>query len=125
LALVTLLAAGAKAWDVDGFAAILGDHQIFLPALLKPIALGLVVLEFIMGLWLLTGRLLAEAAWMTMIVHLVYGLWSAGALWRGLKLANCGFLGTIVPQPLTWITVAQDGGMALAALVLYLATRRR
>lgn len=105
-----------KALDLHGFARVLGTYQLLPAAIVPPVALGLVALEFaIAGLLLLphTRRLAALAAAGLASVFLV-GLTVTMA--RGIALENCGCFGIFLARPLTGWTLLEDGLVVVAAL---------
>ena len=120
-----LVATGVgKLLDVSGFARVLGTYQAFPDGLLVPIALAVPLGEVVLGVWLLGGRRPFAAAVTALAVHLAYAAWSATAILRGLKLANCGCFGVFWPRPLGWPTVVEDLAIAAACGLLVAWTPR-
>ena len=124
-AAVLLATAAGKLLDVRGFAAVLRTYDFFGEGALLPLAIGVPALELGLALWLLSARRLAGAALGSAALHVAYALWSAVSVLRGLKLSNCGCFGVFLARPLSWQTVAEDGGMAALSLTLWALARRR
>jgi len=117
---LVLLATGiGKLLDVTGFATVVGTYRVFGDSLLLPVAVGIPVAEVVLGVWLLSGRRPFAAAGTALAMHVGYAAWSASAVLRGLKLANCGCFGVFWPRPLGWATVIED--LAVAGLCGVLA----
>lgn len=122
IAAVLLATAAGKMADIRGFAEVLGTYRAFADGALLPVAVMVTVAELGLALWLLAGRRLFAASLASTFLHLVYAGWSAAAIFRGLKLANCGCFGVFFKRPLNWTTVYEDLALtgvsaALAALV--------
>lgn len=113
-----------KLLDVPGFVRVLGTYRAFPDALLAPIAVGVPAAELVLGVWLFSGRRPLAAAWAAFAMHLAYAAWSASAILRGLKLANCGCFGVFLPRPLGWSTVVEDLVVAGACAALAAMTPR-
>ncbi len=126
LGLVLLATAAGKLLDVRGFAAVLGTYQAFPESALVPLALAVPLAELVLAGWLFSGKRLIGAAAGALALHVVYAIWAAAALARGLRLPNCGCFGVFLPRPLGWRTVAEDLVLAgLSAWLLRIALARR
>ena len=108
LGLVLLATAAGKLLDVRGFAAVLATYEAFPESALVPLALAVPLAELALAVWLFSGRRLAGAAGAALALHLLYAVWAAATLARGLRLPNCGCFGVFLPSPLGWRTVAED-----------------
>ena len=73
-----------------------------------------------LGLWVLSGRHLPQAALATVLLNSIYAVWMAVSLARGLDLPNCGCYGVYFPQPLRWYSPLED----LVLITLGLTLRR-
>jgi Methylamine utilisation protein MauE len=122
----TILVATAigKLLDVAGFARVLGNYRVFPEELIPALAAFVPIAELVLGVWLFGGRRPFAAAVTALAVHLAYAAWSAVAILRGLKLANCGCFGVFWPRPLGWSTVVEDLAVAAACGVLVAWTPR-
>lgn len=117
LALVFLATGTAKLLDVPGFAAVLADYRLF-PAPLLPLAIGVILAEFAIGIGLLLPRSRPTAA--AGAALLAAG--NAAVLWltllRGIPLANCGCFGVFLARPLTAWTPLEDLVLLTMALLV-------
>ena len=110
---VLLVTAAGKLLDVAGFARVIGTYEVFADPALVPLAVLIPAAEFLLAVWLFSGRRPFAAAMAALAMHLGYAAWSASAIQRGLKLSNCGCFGVFLPRPLSWSTVLEDLVMAL------------
>ena len=124
IALVLLATAIGKLLDVPGFVGVLESYQAITPSLLWPLALGIPLAELALGGWLVLGWRLDLSGAASAAMHSVYAAWSAWAVLRGLKLANCGCFGVFLARPLGWSTVIEDGVMIAVSLGLVAASRQ-
>jgi hypothetical protein len=111
---ILVATAAGKLLDVAGFARVVGTYRVFSDSLLLPVAVLIPVAELALGIWLLSGRRSFAGAVTALAMHVAYAAWSASAVLRGLRLANCGCFGVFWPRPLGWSTVAED--LVLAGL---------
>ena len=65
-----------------------------------------------------------RAAAASAAMHLAYTVWSAAAILRGLRLADCGCFGVFLARPLVWRTVAEDLVMTGLSVALVALARR-
>ena len=122
-AALLLVAGVAKLLDFPGFVAVVATYRTLPDFLLAPAALALTLAELALGVWLLWGSRLPEAAIATMLLHLGYLGWLVLALARGLDLPNCGCFGVFFPQRLTPWMLLEDGVLLALSLALYLGAR--
>ena len=122
---ILLASAAGKLLDISGFARVLGTYAAFLPGALVPIAIAIPVAELALAFWLFSGRNLAGSALASTAMHVLYALWSAVSVFRGLKLPNCGCFGVFLARPLGWSTVVEDLVLVGASLGLWVLVRRR
>ncbi len=121
---IVLLATGVgKLLDVAGFAEVLRTYDALPESWLPAFAAAVPIAEVLLALWLFTGRRLAAASMASAAMHLAYAAWSAAALMRGLRLANCGCFGVFLARPLTGQTVAEDLVMVALSVVLLVLAR--
>ncbi len=104
-----LLATGiGKLLDVPGFIEVTKAYQVFPHEPLPFIAVSMVLIELKLSETLFRGTRLFEAALCSIALHLIFTIWSAIALLRGLAISNCGCFGVFWARPLTWLTVFED-----------------
>ena len=121
--LLLLASAIGKLLDMPGFIAVVETHRSF-PQVALPVAAWVLTLtELALGLWLATGKALRRATAALVALHLIYFVWLAIALGRGLELPNCGCFGVYFARPLTAWTLLEDGILLALALVLWRSTR--
>jgi hypothetical protein len=124
IGLVLLATAAGKWLDVPGFARVLANYDVFPEGLLGPVAVLVPLAELALAAWLFSGRRLVGAAATSAAMHLAYTAWSAAAILRGLKLANCGCFGVFFARPLGWSTVTEDLVMTGLSVALVALARR-
>ena len=122
LAAVFLATGLGKALDVVGFALVLHDFRIFPDALLMPVALGVIGLEFAIAIGLTRARQRALAALAAGLLAIINALVLSFTLWRGIPLENCGCFGVFLARPLTLYSPLEDVVLlGLACLVRWRA----
>jgi putative oxidoreductase len=110
-----LWAAATKLPDLSAFAQDLANYRL-LPGVLVPWAATAVVgIEIVAGLALVTGFAARPAAVIAAGLLGAFIVFLAQALLRGIDL-RCGCFGG--DEPASWWTVARDGAMLAAALLL-------
>lgn len=128
LAWLLALAFGAtglgKALDVVGFALILRDFRLFPEALLMPLALGVILVEFAIAIGLLWGGFRGVAAVGAMAMASVNALVLSVTLLRGIALENCGCFGVFWARPLTPLTPLEDVALFVPAWLVWREARR-
>lgn len=112
-----------KALDVVGFALILRDFQLFPEALLMPLALLVIGLEFTIAGGLLHPALRARAAFGAMALAVANGLLLSLTLGRGIALQNCGCFGVFWARPLTLYSPMEDLALLLIAWLVWREAR--
>lgn len=124
LALIFAATGLGKALDVVGFALILRDFRIAPDALLMPLALAVVVLEFAIAAGLLVPATRARAAAGAMLVATGNALVLSVTLWRGIPVENCGCFGTFLARPLTLLSPIEDLVLFVLAWLVWREARR-
>jgi hypothetical protein len=120
-----LLATGVgKLLDVPGFQNVLMTYQMFPDWSLPVIAIGFVVVEIRLAEELFVGRDIVRAAWLATAMHVLFTIFAAVTMLRGLDVPNCGCFGVFMARPLTWGTVGEDVVMTLLSSVLLVAARK-
>ena len=115
-----LLASGiGKLLDEAGFVEVLRTYQLGLPdVVLWPLALAVTAVETVAGSLILVGRRLRLAAWVALVINLVYFVVLTVSLLRGLELDNCGCFGVYAARPLRWYSPLEDVVLMAASLLL-------
>jgi uncharacterized membrane protein YphA (DoxX/SURF4 family) len=116
---IFFLSALGKSLDIPGFIEVLKTYQAFPPSMLSPFAFSVTGIEFLLGVWILSGYRLQWSALGGALLNMLYAGWVIITLLRGLTLSNCGCFGVFFPQPLTWLTPIQD--IVLVGMCLVLA----
>ena len=105
---VLLASALGKSLDLNGFVDVLITYQLFPSWSLRPVALSIIGIEWILAVWILSGWHLSTGALLALMLN---GLFTVGlivTLFRGLDLPNCGCYGVFFPQPLRWYSPLED-----------------
>lgn len=97
-----------KALDLPGFIDVLQTYQALPEKALEPIAVLIIALEGIVGIWILSGWRLRSGALVAGGINAFYAAWMTISLIRGLALTNCGCFGVFFPQPLRWYSPLED-----------------
>lgn len=108
IGLVCLASALGKSLDLPGFVEVLRTYHLFVEWSLWPIAVGITGLEWVLGLWLLSGWCLQQGALVALSLYMLYAAGLLITLLRGLDLPNCGCYGVFFPQPLRWYSPLED-----------------
>jgi hypothetical protein len=103
-----LASALGKALDLPGFVDVLVTYRAIPALFLWPTALTITGLEWLFGLWVLSGWRLEAAALATLILYVGYAFWMTLSLLRSLDLPNCGCYGVFFPQPLRWYSPLEN-----------------
>ncbi len=105
---VLVASALGKSLDLSGFVDVLATYRAFPPSMLAPLGYAVIVVEYVTGLWVLSGWRLMEGAIVAGMVNAGYAGWMTISLLRGLDLPNCGCFGVFFPQPLRWYSPLED-----------------
>ncbi len=118
---VLLLAAASlgKLADMPGFYAVIKSYALLPEAVIPVSAWALAIFEFVLAIWLATGKRIHIAALIVIALHFVYLIWLAIALARGLDIPNCGCFGIYWARPLTWFTPIEDLILLALATVMW------
>jgi uncharacterized membrane protein YphA (DoxX/SURF4 family) len=116
---IIFLSALGKSLDMPGFIEVLKTYQAFPPSMLRPFAFSITGIEFLLGVWILSGYRLPLSALVGALLNTLYAGWAVITLLRGLTLSNCGCFGVFFPQPVTWLTPIED--LVLVAMCVMLA----
>jgi hypothetical protein len=115
-----LVFAGFKLMDLKGFAEGYSIYDI-LASRLEPYGYIYPFIELIFGLLMLAGYHPTGLLWVEFIVMAFSGIGVTIKLAKGEEF-QCACLGTFLKVPLTYVTLIEDFGMALLALVLVFLT---
>ena len=110
-----LYAALTKLPDMAAFAESVANYRLVPPAFVPAVAADVIGVELVLGALLVSGRLARGAALVATALLAVFTIGLSQALLRGIDL-RCGCFGGT--ESATWLTVARDGAMLLAALAL-------
>ena len=105
---ILIASALGKSLDVAGFVDVLRTYRFFPEATLQTTAWSVMAVEAVVGLWILSGWRLRQAACVAGVVNVGYTVWMTVSLARGLELENCGCYGVFFPQPLRWYSPLED-----------------
>jgi hypothetical protein len=105
---ILLASALGKSLDLPGFVEVLVTYRAIPMPLLWPTGLMITALEWLLGVWILSGWRLTTGGLAVAVLYVIYALWMTVALLRGLNLPNCGCYGVFFPQPLRWYSPLED-----------------
>jgi putative oxidoreductase len=118
LAYIFLSAAITKMIDPKAFLRELLGYQIFPDFTVNIIALGLPALELLIGLAIITGPFIREAALWLCLLIIGFGGGMISAMMRGLNIeCGCGLPGG--PSLVSWLTLLRDVGFFIPALIVF------
>ena len=126
LGLLFLATGIGKLLDNRGFAQVIETYQLGIPdGVLLPIALGVSLLELMIGLHILRGRALRLNVLATLWFHIGYATLAVITLHRDIPIANCGCFGVFLARPLAWSTVIEDWVLAAVSAVCLLLVNKK
>ena len=99
---VLLASALGKSLDLKGFVDVLVTYRLFPGWSLRPVALIVIGIEWILAAWILSGWRLSTGALLALTLNGLYAVGLVVTLVRRLDLPNCGCYGVFLPQPLRW-----------------------
>jgi uncharacterized membrane protein YphA (DoxX/SURF4 family) len=111
---VLVASALGKSLDLPGFIDVLTTYRAFPDGTLWLIGILVTVVEWVLGIWLVSGWRLYAGALAALVFNTGYAVWMTISLLRGLALDNCGCYGRFFPQPLRWYSPLED--LALAGM---------
>jgi uncharacterized membrane protein YphA (DoxX/SURF4 family) len=118
------LAAGAtKLADLDAFRGEVGAYDVLPSSLVDAVAYALPLLELMLGLYLLAGLLLRQAAALSVVLLLVFVAAQAQAWARGLSI-ECGCFGGLDRDRVGLVTILRDVALSLPSIVLLVRPAR-
>ena len=119
-----LASALGKSLDLPGFVEVLVTYRAIPVSLLWPIALMITSLEWVFGVWVLSGWRIATGALAALVLYAGYALLMTLSLVRGLDLINCGCYGVFFPQPLQWYSPLEDLVLVGMCYALWITARK-
>lgn len=124
---VLLLAASSigKLADMPGFYAVIESYALLPEAVIPISAWTLAIFESALAIWLAMAKRIEVAALSVIALHVVYLIWLAIALARGLDIPNCGCFGVFWARPLTLFTLLEDLILLALAIVLWRSVKRK
>lgn len=121
-----LVAGVGKALDIPAFIGVMKTYGLGLPEwIMSPMSLAVICLETGLGLWMVCGWRLHDAALLSIVLHAGYLVLLASALWRGLNLQNSCCFGMFLPQPLKWHSLLEHVVPLAFSCALLRLTRTR
>ncbi|MBV8151855.1 MAG: DoxX family membrane protein [Candidatus Eremiobacteraeota bacterium] len=108
-----LLAAGAlKVGHFDWLASEIAAYRILPGNLVAPLAVGLPLIEILVGAYLIAGLYTRAAGWIALIEFVVFAAAITSVVVRGIS-APCGCFGPGDVRPASWNEVGRDVVLAL------------
>jgi hypothetical protein len=120
IALVLFFSSIGKLLDVPGFVQVLITYQAIPVWGLHLVAVTLPLVELRIAEWLFRDKTLVAGAFGSLILHVVFTLWTVVTLLRGVSVPNCGCFGVFFARPLTGWTVVEDLMLVVASLYLFI-----
>ena len=119
IGIVFLVAGAAKVGHAAEFAVEIAGFRLLPPAVIGPMALGLPLLEIVLGACLVLGVFTRTVGWIAVAVFAVFDLAIASAVVRGMTV-SCGCFGPNDTTVTTWAEVARDAVLVVVAIVVAL-----
>ena len=102
LGLFYAITGAMKLLNLKGFSIIVATYGILPRKLVKPSAYAQPIIEFAIGLWILSGKRLFYAAIAGLLMIIIANFFVLTALVKKKKIQNCGCYGVNIKVPLTW-----------------------
>lgn len=119
VASIFLGAAIPKIGDPVSFATDIDNYRLVPDALIGPIAIGLPLLEAVVGIALVTGIHARGAAIVASGMLIAFAIGMVQAIARGIDL-DCGCFGHVVETRVSWLTVLRNIVLTLACTLVAL-----
>lgn len=116
---IFLVAGAAKVGHAAEFAVEIAGFRLLPSGVIAPLALGLPLLEIVLGACLVLGVFTRTAGWIAVAVFAVFDLAIASAVVRGMSI-SCGCFGPNDASVTTWGEVARDAVFIVLALAVAL-----
>lgn len=119
VASVFLAAALPKIADPRTFAADIDNYRFLPDVLIGPMAVGLPLLEALIGVALITGIHARGAAVLASGLLIAFAIGMVQAIGRGIDL-DCGCFGHVVETRVSWLTVGRNVLLTIASASIVL-----
>jgi len=119
IGVIFLVAGAAKVGHAAEFAQEIAAFRLLPQGVIAPMALGLPLLEILLGACLVLGVFTRTTAWIAVAVFAVFDLAIASAVVRGMSI-SCGCFGPSDASVTTWGEVARDAVFIVLALAVAL-----
>jgi uncharacterized membrane protein YphA (DoxX/SURF4 family) len=116
---IWLVAGVAKLADLGGFRTQVGAYDLLPSGLVEPFAYALPFVEVGIGIYLVLGLLVREAAGLATFLTAIFIAAQAQAWARGLTL-DCGCFGSLSHEQVGPLTILRDVGLGLPSLLMLL-----
>jgi len=120
IASILLLSSLGKLLDVPGFVQVLITYQAIPAWGLHFVAVTLVLVELRIAEWLFRDKTLVVGAFGSLVLHIVFTLWTVATLLLGVTVPNCGCFGVFFARPLSGWTVVEDLVLVVASFYLFI-----
>ena len=123
LGLLYIITGAIKFPNLKGFSIIVASYGIIPRKLVKPAAYAQPIIEFAVGLWILSGKYLFYAAIAGLLLMIVANVFVLSALIKKKKMENCGCYGAGIKIPLSWKKFIENLVWTALFIVLAIAVR--
>ena len=123
LGLLYIITGAIKFPNLKGFSIIVASYGIVPRKLVKPAAYAQPIIEFAVGLWILSGKYLFYAAIAGLLLMIVANVFVLSALIKKKKMENCGCYGAGIKIPLSWKKFIENLVWTALFIVLAIAVR--
>lgn len=113
VAALFLTASKTSIEDPTAFATAIDNYRMMPDALIGPMAVGMPLLELLVGVALLTGVHARGAALVAASMLVVFAIAMVQAIARGIDI-DCGCFGHVVETRVSWLTVTRNVVLAFA-----------
>ncbi|TKS60751.1 MAG: hypothetical protein EWM72_01056 [Nitrospira sp.] len=122
---VLLASALGKSLDLPGFVDVLVTYQAIPVPLLWPIALLVTGLEWLLGVWVLSGWRLGTGALAALLLSAGYAVWMTLSLVRGLDLGQLWLLWRVLSAAVAMVFAAGRLGLGWHVLCVMEVCKKR
>ena len=119
LGAIFVVAGASKVGHAAEFAAQIAGFQLLPQIVIAPMAIVLPYLELLLGGYLIIGLFTRTAAWIAVLLLVIFDGAIASAVVRGMTV-NCGCFGPNDTTVTTWTEVARDAIFVVLAIVVAL-----